>query len=120
MKASLLFLLFVVGISAQIKKPEPPAVKVPYAESLQAVVVTTDSPTATSGKARIFGRKNGKSEWKAADKEIPVVVGRTGLAWAQDSAPESVSEFKREGDGKSPAGMFPQEHESDRAPGKRV
>lgn len=107
MKALLLLLILATGISAQIKKPETPAVKVPFAESLQAIVVTTNSPTATTGKARIFGRKNGKSEWKAADKEISVVVGRTGLAWAQDSAPESVSEFKREGDGKSPAGMFP-------------
>jgi L,D-peptidoglycan transpeptidase YkuD (ErfK/YbiS/YcfS/YnhG family) len=35
------------------------------------------------------------------------VVGRTGLAWGQDSAPEKATEFKKEGDGKAPAGMFP-------------
>ena len=52
MKASLLVILLAVGISAQIKKPEPPAVKVPFAESLQAVVVTTDDWTATTGEAQ--------------------------------------------------------------------
>lgn len=107
MKSLFVLLILTVGILAQIKKPQPPPVKVPFAESLQAVVVTTDSATATSGKLRLFQRKSVKSKWTATDKEIPIVVGRTGLAWAQDSAPESVTEFKKEGDGKSPAGMFP-------------
>lgn len=107
MKSLFVLLILAVGISAQIKKPQPPPVKVPFAESLQAVVVTTDSPTATSGKLRLFERKTAKAKWTATDKEISIVVGRTGLAWAQDSAPESVTEFKKEGDGKSPAGMFP-------------
>lgn len=107
MKSLFVLLLFAVGVYSQIKKPQPQPVKVPFAESLQAVVVTTDSPTATSGKLRFFERKNAKAKWTATDKEIPIVIGRTGLAWAQDSAPEAVTEFKKEGDGKSPAGMFP-------------
>ncbi|MDI1240686.1 MAG: L,D-transpeptidase family protein [bacterium] len=107
MKAALLLLLFVVGISAQIKKPEPPAVKIPFAESLQAVVVTTDEWSDTSGDARLFERKDLRSKWKTVGKEFDIVVGRTGLAWAQDSAPEAASTFKKEGDGKSPAGIFP-------------
>jgi len=107
MKASFLLLVLAAAISAQIKKPEPPAVKTPFAESLQAVVVTTDSSTATSGTARLFERKTAKATWKATDKKIPIVVGRSGLAWAQDSAPEAATAFKKEGDGKSPAGMFP-------------
>ncbi|MEO5858291.1 MAG: L,D-transpeptidase family protein [Pyrinomonadaceae bacterium] len=107
MKAALLLLFLAVGVSGQIKKPEPLAVKVPFAESLQAIVVTTDDWTATTGDAQLFERKNLKSKWKAVGKEFDIVVGRTGLAWAQDSAPESASGFKKEGDGKSPAGMFP-------------
>lgn len=107
MKASLLILLLAVAIVAQMKKPEPPPVKVPFAESLQAVVVTTDDRTATIGDARLYERQDLKSKWRAVGKEFDVVVGRTGLAWAQDSAPESANEFKKEGDGKSPAGMFP-------------
>lgn len=104
MKASLLLFILVIGISAQIKKPEPPAVKVPFAESLQAIVVTTDDWIATTGDAELYERKDLKSKWKAVGKEFDIVVGRTGLAWAQDSAALG---FKKEGDGKSPAGMFP-------------
>ena len=107
MKVSLLLLVLAVGISAQIKKPEPPPVKTPFAESLQAIVVTTDDWTATTGDAELYERKDLKSKWKAVGKEFDIVVGRTGLAWAQDSAPESAAVFKKEGDGKSPAGMFP-------------
>ncbi|MEQ1761754.1 MAG: L,D-transpeptidase family protein [Pyrinomonadaceae bacterium] len=107
MKASLLLLVFAIGIAAQIKKPEPPPVKTPFAESLQAVVVTTDGWTATTGEAQAYERKDVKSKWKAVGKELEIVVGRTGLAWAQDSAPEAASTFKKEGDGKSPAGSFP-------------
>lgn len=90
MKSLLFVLLFAVAVSAQVKKPQPPPVKVPFAESLQAVVVTIDSPTATSGKLRLFERKTVKAKWTATDKEIAIVVGRTGLAWAQDSAPEDL------------------------------
>ena len=107
MKASLVLLFLVIGISAQIKKPEPPAVKTPFAESLQAIVVTTDAWSETTGDAELYERKDLKSKWKAVGKEFEIVVGRTGLAWAQDSAPEAASTFKKEGDGKSPAGMFP-------------
>ncbi|MGD9628926.1 MAG: L,D-transpeptidase [Pyrinomonadaceae bacterium] len=107
MKATLLLLVLAAGISAQIKRPEPPPMKVPFAESLQAVVVTTDDWTATSGEAQAYERKDPTSKWKAFGKEFDIVLGRTGLAWAQDSAPETVGDFKKEGDGKSPAGMFP-------------
>src|SRR5690606_25912412 len=107
MKALPLILLFAVAVVAQIKKPEPPAVKVPFAESLQAVVVTTDAWLATTGKAQRYERKDPRSKWRRVGDEFNVVVGRSGLAWAQDSAPESANSFKEEGDGKSPAGMFP-------------
>ncbi len=108
---SLFLALFVIVVSysvpAQIKKPQSPATKAPFAESLQAVVVTTKDWTATSGSARIYERGSRNSKWKSIGESFPVVVGRSGLAWAQDSAPEKATEFKKEGDGKAPAGMFP-------------
>lgn len=108
MKTLLLLIVFAaVPVAAQIKKPAPAAVKVPFAESLQAVVVTTKDWNATTGRARLYERKAATSKWKAVGAEFPVVVGRTGLAWGQDSAPERATGFKKEGDGKSPAGMFP-------------
>ena len=110
MKLSLLAFALAVSalsVSAQIKKPLPPVTKVSFAESLQAVVVTTRDWTATSGNARIYERSSRSSKWKSVGESFPVVVGRSGLAWAPDSAPEKAREFKKEGDGKSPAGMFP-------------
>ncbi len=110
MKLSLLafaLAVSVLSVSAQIKKPLPPVTKVSFAESLQAVVVTTKDWTTTSGNAQIHERSSRSSKWKSVGESFPVVVGRSGLAWAPDSAPEKAREFKKEGDGKSPAGMFP-------------
>jgi L,D-peptidoglycan transpeptidase YkuD (ErfK/YbiS/YcfS/YnhG family) len=85
MKASLLLLILALGISAQIKKPEPPPVKVPFAESLQAVVVTTEDWTGTTGDAQLFERKNLKADWKAVGKSFDIVLGRNGLAWDRET-----------------------------------
>lgn len=92
---------------SQIKKPEPPPVKIPFAESRQVVVVTTKDWTTTQGRAQLFERDSATSKWKPKGEKFSVVVGRSGVAWAQDSAPEKATQFKAEGDGKSPAGMFP-------------
>ena len=100
-------LLAISAVSPQVKKPLPPPVKVPFAESLQAVAVTTPDQTSITGTAQLFERKAPNAKWKAVDKPFPVVVGRSGVAWARDSAPETAAQFKAEGDGKSPAGMFP-------------
>ncbi len=108
-----LFLTILLGvlslaINAQVKKPNPPPVKIPFTESLQAVVVTTSGPSAIQGKARLFERKSTRSKWKKIGDEFPIVVGRSGLAWSSDSVPEpAVEPIKKEGDGKSPAGIFP-------------
>jgi D-alanyl-D-alanine dipeptidase len=104
--AALLGLLSIVA-AAQIKRPEPPPVKTPFAESLQALVVTTEAPTAVQGSARLYERKSVRSKWKSVGAEFPVVVGRNGLGWSLDSAPEGMTGVKKEGDGRSPAGVFP-------------
>lgn len=99
--------LFALNVLAQVKTPQPPPVKVPFAESLQAVVVTTESAAAVRGAARLYERKSARSKWKKTGDHFPVVVGRNGLAWSLDTAPEGIADFKKEGDGRSPAGMFP-------------
>ena len=111
MKTFLLLTLILVVLSvsafSQIKKPQAPPVKIPFAESKQAVVVTTKDWTSTQGEARLYERASQTAKWKAKGETFPVVVGRSGLAWAADSAPEKAIEFKKEGDGRSPAGTFP-------------
>ena len=92
---------------AQVKKPEPAPVKIPFSKSLQMVVVTTKDWNTVAGKAQLFQRKNENAEWKAVDESFPVVVGRNGLAWSGELANGSAAKIKKEGDGNSPAGMFP-------------
>ena len=50
-------------------------------------------------------------EWQRVGKPVPVVVGRNGLAWdpalARGHADLYLGPVKREGDGRSPAGIFP-------------
>ena len=106
---SILILAFLCSIAVvgQIKRPQPPPVKIAFAESLQAVVVTTKGPSALQGMAHRFERKTVRSKWKSIGDEFPVVVGRNGLGWDRDPAPEGTGDFKREGDGRSPAGLFP-------------
>ncbi|MEO8042575.1 MAG: L,D-transpeptidase family protein [Acidobacteriota bacterium] len=104
-------LVFLIALplsgSAQIKKPQPPPVKIPFAESRQAVVVTTKDWDTTQGVAHLYERSSQTAKWKSKGETFPIVVGRSGLAWAQDSAPEKSTVFKKEGDGESPAGLFP-------------
>jgi D-alanyl-D-alanine dipeptidase len=49
-----------------------------------------------------------ESEWQMVDRPTRIVIGRTGLAWGRglhSEVPEGIP-LKREGDGKSPAGVF--------------
>ncbi len=74
----------------------------------QLILVITDSTKATGGNLFCFGRNNGES-WKTAKKTIPVVIGRSGLGWGAGLHKElEMRDFpqKREGDGRSPAGIF--------------
>ena len=101
-------LLFAVSTFAQVKKPEPVSVKVPFTKSLQVVVVTTKDWNAVTGTARLYQRKDENASWKAIGESFPVVVGRNGLAWGSELTHETpATKIKLEGDGNSPAGMFP-------------
>lgn len=92
----------------QVKTPTKPAVKVPFEQSLQAVVVTTKGWDTVTGTAAIFNRKDAKSDWKQDGESFPVVVGRSGLAWADLlNGDIDMAKIKQEGDGNAPAGLFP-------------
>lgn len=75
--------------------------------SLQTIVVTTKDWNAVQGSARLFERKNLKSNWQSVGKSFPVVVGKNGLGWSVDAQMKAETEpHKVEGDGKAPAGIF--------------
>ncbi|MBM3501983.1 MAG: hypothetical protein FJX74_25295 [Armatimonadetes bacterium] len=71
--------------------------------------MTTADWSATSGEIRRFVRDRAGSPWRPEGGAVPIVVGRTGLAWGVgfDAFAEGAEPRKREGDGKSPAGLFP-------------
>ena len=105
--AFVLAVLLMVTSLAQVKKPEPVPVTAPFSKSLQILVVTTKDWNTVVGKAQRYERKNEVAEWKAVDESFPVVLGRSGLAWSSVVAMNASAKVKREGDGNSPAGMFP-------------
>jgi len=110
MKIAILFLisaLISTSAAAQIKKPEPPTVKTPFSESLQAVIVTTKDWPSVQGIARLFERKTKTAAWREIGKGFPVVVGRSGLGTDPSWIELPTSPVKQEGDGRSPAGRFP-------------
>jgi L,D-peptidoglycan transpeptidase YkuD (ErfK/YbiS/YcfS/YnhG family) len=60
----------------------------------QVIIVTTDQAKARSGKLAFYQKENGK--WKKVFSNIDVIVGKNGI-----------TEKKKEGDGKTPVGIYP-------------
>ncbi len=74
-------------------------------QTQQVVLVVAPSWTSTTGTLAMFQKSHGK--WSAVGPEIPVVLGRNGLAWSAGSQHDiKDGPTKVEGDGKAPAGIF--------------
>jgi hypothetical protein len=83
----------------------------PLRSSLQLIVVTTPGWNAVSGRLQRFERTQPDKEWKPVGDPIVIVVGKKGAAWGAgliptDSLRSPADPVKKEGDGKSPAGVF--------------
>jgi D-alanyl-D-alanine dipeptidase len=82
-------------------------------EATQLVVVTTPGWDSTSGMLQRFVRADVRAAWRREGAAVPIVVGRTGLAWGVGfdaraaASPLTAGPNKVEGDGRSPAGIFP-------------
>lgn len=104
LKLALMALVFGVGCQPQTRISPRPLIE----RSEQLVVVTTPGWTSTTGAMQRFERARSTSEWRAIDQPVPVVVGRTGIAWGVGfDGVSSEGPHKHEGDGKAPAGVFP-------------
>lgn len=80
----------------------------PLDGSTQMVLVVTPAWDSTSGSLRRFERDAPRGTWRQVGGPVPVVVGRTGVAWDDRRGVARPGEpVKREGDGRSPAGVFP-------------
>jgi L,D-peptidoglycan transpeptidase YkuD (ErfK/YbiS/YcfS/YnhG family) len=82
-----------------------PPVSEQLGASRQMLVVTSTNWTATTGTMRRFERVG--ESWQMNGPEFPVVLGRGGLGWGRGiNPPQQSGPEKREGDGRSPAGIF--------------
>ena len=73
----------------------------------QLIVVTTEGWDAVQGKLNAYEWRN--NCWTHRLRNVPVVVGKKGLAWGSGLHDKSLitGPVKREGDGRSPAGIYP-------------
>jgi len=76
--------------------------------SRQMIVVTTPSWTASKGMMQRYERCDAEVNWASVGSEAPIILGRNGLGWGRGlhRIPEDSNPVKKEGDGKSPAGVF--------------
>jgi D-alanyl-D-alanine dipeptidase len=97
--------LLACAAGAQAAAAKVPA---PLRRTRQLTVVTTRDWDAVGGVLRRFERKGAAGAWTQVGGDVPVVVGRTGLAWGVGVVPSGTAAgpSKREGDGKAPAGVF--------------
>lgn len=68
------------------------------------VVVTTEAWGASNGTLWRFARVSGT--WQKQGEPVPVTVGSAGLGWGSGLHPGADGPVKREGDRRSPAGVF--------------
>lgn len=72
----------------------------------QVVVVVTPAWDAASGRMAWFER-DAEAGWRRVAAGVPVTVGRAGCGWGSGLHPSGLKgPAKREGDGRSPAGVF--------------
>jgi len=94
------------ALPAFADKPRPP-----LSQSTQIIVVTTTDWNAVPGTLQRYERTSTSKPWKPVGDAIQIVVGKTGLAWGLGITPSvdvpADAPIKKEGDGKSPAGIFP-------------
>lgn len=74
--------------------------------STQLLVVTTENWSAPTGTLQRYERSG--QIWKKAGKAIEINLGRNGLGWGigLHQIPKDAKILKKEGDGRSPAGIF--------------
>lgn len=109
--------LALLGAACTRSSVQAPALPAPVARPLgadsatgstQLVVVTTASWDTTGGSLQRYARASAQESWRPVGGVVPVMVGRSGLAWgAGVTVDDADGPRKREGDGRAPAGAFP-------------
>ena len=103
-----LFLCFAISLMSLSIQSDVAAADA-AAESRQLLVVTVANWNSTTGQLQRFDRERTGDSWRKTGTAIPVSIGRTGLAWGtgRHVVPQATDGgLKKEGDGRSPAGVF--------------
>lgn len=99
-------LLFSLWISAcpNRKNSQSP---IPTA-SRQLILVLADSMDQPEAVLYRFEHENADAAWQKVTDPVPVIIGKNGLGWGRGLQPSNpnLQPVKKEGDGKSPAGVF--------------
>jgi len=75
-----------------------------WSDARQLVLVVTPGWDANQGRLAAFELRDGA--WQTVRGPVPVAIGRSGSAWGIGLHPAQSGVQKREGDGRSPAGVF--------------
>ncbi len=97
----LVFFVCCVGSHTLAQSTLPP-------DATRLLVITTPGWNAVDGTLTRYERRHGK--WKRLGRAVPVVVGKTGMAWDPKLERGNANlngPVKHEGDNRSPAGVFP-------------
>ena len=119
-RTSFMSLIGNVEITDRFRMPPDPEHRTPISASVrQLVLVVGEGWNDFHGHARRFER-DADGAWRAVGEEFAIVLGHGGLAWGRglhgDGAPSGFDgPRKREGDGRSPAGVFALGHAYGRA-----
>jgi len=83
------------------------AAPTPLDGSRQVVLVITGGWRDFKGRMLRLTRPGPSAPWSVVESRWPCVIGKNGLAWGRGVYPQKPEEpAKREGDGRSPAGVF--------------
>lgn len=115
MKPMFFLIVLLVGAAASPPIPAQGVTVEPdtFVHSTQMIVVTTSDWNAVEGHLQRYDRGTPHGTWRPVGEPIPIVVGRSGMGWGigviatDDRNVRRASDpVKKEGDGRSPAGVF--------------
>jgi len=75
---------------------------------LQLLIVISPSWDTIEGTLYRYERSSAQESWESVGSPIAIVLGKTGMAWGRGlhTLSDVHGKVKKEGDGKSPAGVF--------------
>jgi D-alanyl-D-alanine dipeptidase len=103
---SMLIVVLFMGLNARLENLSTQSN--PLYESQQVILIITKDWDTVDGSMTLYERASTDEQWRAVGEKIPIVVGRNGMAWGKGLHSNSPGDgpIKKEGDGRSPAGIF--------------